>query len=147
MPDLDLDAYGFPKASPLANRTEPLTPRETETELSRLISAIATAQLDLARFRKQRANAYIAYRRARTIAAHRPDCPKVERGITTVDERSAWLDAQTEEEHSMLDKWDVMLDIGIEGLRATLATAEVVRSLNSSVRAAYDRAGYQGENR
>jgi hypothetical protein len=132
--------------SAFGERTEPLTPRETEAELSRLISAISTAALDLAEFRRERAKAYLAYRRAKTTAAHSTLCPKVERGGTTVAEREDWIDSRIVEEFELLTKWDTMVEIGVESLRATLAQAEVVRSLNTSVRAAYERAGYQREN-
>lgn len=143
---MELDGFGFPALSPLAGKTEPLTPIQTETELSRLISAITTAQLDLARFRKSRAVAYVAYRKAKLRAAHDVRCPKVERGSVTVAEREDWIDDQVADEEETLTKWDVMLEIGIEGLRSTLAVAEVVRSLNTSVRAAYGMSGYAREN-
>lgn len=141
------DQDGFPSRSPLADRQEPLSPVETERELSRLVSAISTAALDLARFRKARAIAYLAYRKAKTVAAHHPSCPRVVRGASTVAEREDWIDSQVWDEFEALTKADTMLEIGIEGLRATLATAEVVRSLNASVRAAYGLAGHQAEHR
>lgn len=141
------DPDGFPIRSPLADRTEPLTPVETERELSRLVSAITTSALDLARFRKTRAIAYLAYRKAKTRAAHDPRCPQVARGAATVAERADWIDSQVWDEFEALTKAETMQEIGIEGLRATLALAEVVRSLNASVRAAYGMAGHQGEHR
>lgn len=137
---------GFPDQSPLASREEPLTPVETERELSRLITAITTAQLDLARFRKARAVAYLAHRKAQVRAAHSKDCPKVERGGTTVAEREAWIEQEVWDEFEAFTKAETMEAIGVENLRATLATAEVTRSLNSSVRAAYGMAGYQKEH-
>jgi hypothetical protein len=63
-----------------------------------------------------------------------------------VAEREDWIDSRIVEEFELLTKWDTMVEIGVESLRATLAQAEVVRSLNTSVRAAYERAGYQREN-
>ena len=122
--------------------SEPLTPPVVEDRLRQLVNGIATAQRELAQARRAEVDAEVALRRARAIAWHDPDVPRVTRGGTTTAERDAWIDGRVEDEWVTHRIAVTAREIGQDGLRAVLAQAEVVRSLSASVRASYELANH-----
>lgn len=126
----------------MSDTYEPLTPVQVETKLRALVSAITTTQRELADARRAEVHAEVAYRKARAIAHHDPDCPRPARGGVTVGERDAWIDDHAEDEWVTLHIAQVEREICQDGLRSLLAQSEVVRSLSASVRASYEMAGH-----
>lgn len=118
-----------------------LTPVDVERRLVQLTTQITQAQNELRKARDGETEAEIALKKARLVASHREDCPKVIRGGTTVSERDEWVDRQCFSEWSAYRLAETAREIAQDALRTTLAIAEVVRSLAASVRTAYNMAG------
>ena len=118
-----------------------LTPVDVERRLIQLTTQITQAQNELRKARDDETTTEIALKKARLVASHREDCPKVTRGGTTVSERDEWVDRQCFSEWSAYRLSETAREIAQDALRTTLAIAEVVRSLAASVRTAYSLAG------
>lgn len=120
-----------------------LTPAEIETHLKKLYNELAFAQIDLRNLRDAEVDAKLDYQRARSTAILSPECPKVSRkdGGATVDERDAWVDLRIEAEKSTLAVAEVNRANAEDYLRMLRQQAEIVRSLGTSVRQAFDMAG------
>lgn len=118
-----------------------LTPIDIERRLIQLTNQITAAQTELRNARDVETEAEITYKKARLVASHREDCPRPARGGATVGERDEWIHRQTFDEWTAYRRAETSREIAQDALRATLAVAEVVRSLGSSVRTAYTLAG------
>lgn len=120
---------------------EPLTPVEVENRLRNLITQLTEAQNDLRQKRDAETKAEIAYRKAKLVAAHSPDCPRVTRGGPTVADRESWIDQQTHEKWADYRSAVTLREAAQDNLRTVRDIAEVVRSLSASVRTAFQMAG------
>lgn len=120
-----------------------MTPDQIETHLKKLYNELAFAQIALRDRRDEEVSAKLDYQRARSTAILSPDCPKVSRkdGGATVDERDAWVDLLIEAEKSTLALAEVNRANAEDYLRMLRQQAEIVRSLGTSVRQAYEMAG------
>ena len=121
--------------------SEPLTPLAVEDKLRSLVTELTQAQRVLASARDAETRAEITYKRAEAAAFHRPDCPRVERGVTTVGDRDAWVSRQVMDEWQAVQIARTAREVAQDNLRVVLAIAETVRSLGASVRTAYEMAG------
>jgi multidrug efflux pump subunit AcrA (membrane-fusion protein) len=120
---------------------EPLTPLAVESKLRQLVTDLSRAQAALRQARDLEVDARHEHDRARRRALLSEKSPKVTRGGWTTAERDAWVDEQVAAEKFAADKATVVREAAIDQLRVLLAQAEIVRSLGTSVRQAYEMAG------
>jgi hypothetical protein len=120
---------------------EPLTPLAVESKLRQLVTDLSRAQAALRQARDLEVDARHEHDRARRRALLSEKSPKVTRGGYTTAERDAWVDEQVAGEKFAADKATVVREAAIDQLRVLLAQAEIVRSLGTSVRQAYEMAG------
>lgn len=121
--------------------SEPLTPVQVEAKLRSLVTELTRAQEALRQARDYETEQEIGYRKAKLVAAHAEDCPKVARGGPTVADREAWIDQRTHDEWAAYRLAQTMRDNAQDNLRTIRDIAEVVRSLSASVRTAFQMAG------
>lgn len=120
---------------------EPLTPVAVEAKLRSLVNDLARAQAALAEARDAEVDARHLHEAARRRAMFAPEAPKATRGGHTVAEVDAWVGEQVADLALAAAKATVTREAAQDRLRVLLAQAEIVRSLNASVRVSYEMAG------
>jgi hypothetical protein len=120
-----------------------LTPVEVERHLKVLFNELARAQGDLREARDSELDAKRSYELARARAVLSQECPKVSRkeGGATVDERDAWVTLQIADAEEIYAVASVARANTEDYLRMLRQQAEIIRSLGTSVRQAYEMAG------
>ena len=123
-----------------------LTPEQVERRLVQLTGEITRAAEALRIAREAEASLEIVHRGAHARALLSSECPRVGRGegVATVAAVEAWVRLRTEDAYRDLRLATAVRESAQDGLRATLATAEVVRSLRASVGGALALAGFSG---
>lgn len=121
----------------------PMTPVEIEQHLKRLFNELARAQLDLRRKRDDELSAKQTYESGHRKLILDPACPKVSRkeGGVTVDERDAWVDTRVENEKFTLEVAAAERANAEDYLRVLRQQVDIVRSLGTSARQAYEISG------
>lgn len=118
-----------------------LTPLETEQALTEVKNESGRAWRILKDARNAEVAAKKAYRVAKTEALLGGDCPRVGRDGVTVAERDAWIDQQTEEEHSAMEAAKAMTENAKDYLSTVREQGSHIQSQHKSVMQAYQMAG------
>jgi len=121
---------------------EPLTPLAVEAKLRQLVTDLSRAQAALAQARDLEVDAKHEHDRARRRAILSEKSPKVSRGGYTTADRDAWVDEQVADLKFAADKATVIREAAVDRLRVLIVQADLVRSLGSSVRQAFELAGH-----
>lgn len=117
------------------------TPAGIDQRLKQIFNAVFQAQKDLRDARTAEADADVALKRARIIAFHSPDCPKVTRGGYTVADRDAWVDQQSLEQWEAHRRAVAARESAHDYVRALSTQSDILRTLNTSMRTALGLAG------
>lgn len=117
------------------------TPAGCDAKQAALVTEITQAQLALGRARNAETQAEIAYKKARLIASHSGDCPKVTRGGHTVADREDWIDQQAFRAWAEYRSATTTKEIANDYLRSLYAVNDSVRSIGAGHRHALSAAG------
>lgn len=122
-------------------RAQAMTPMLVEAKLLDLANQMAWADKELKAARDQETQRDITYRKARLVAFHDRECPKVARGSVTVGERDAWVDDQVFEEWAKLREAETRTENAKDHVRMITGVTTTVQTIARLVEQAYNLAG------